>query len=57
MSNQNPIVPVRVCPDLKKQFQAAQHADGFKCLATWIKAQCERRLDELGPIKIEHEDS
>jgi len=57
MSNQNPIVPVRIDPVLKKQFQAAQHADGFKCLATWIKAQCERRLDELGPINIEHKDS
>lgn len=48
MSNQNPIVPVRIDPELKKRFQEAQQVDGYKCLATWIKAQCERRVIELG---------
>ena len=56
-NNQNPIVPVRMDPQLKALCHVARETDGYKCLATWIKAQCERRLDELSPIKIEHKDS
>lgn len=49
-NNQNPIVPVRMDPQLKEVCLYACKADGYKCLATWIKAQCERRLAELIPM-------
>ena len=46
-TKQSPIVPVRVKPDMKEQFLLAADYDGFDSLAAWVKAQCQRRVNEL----------
>lgn len=51
ITKQSPIVPVRVKPDMKEQFLLAAEHDGFDSLAAWVKAQCQRRVNELAEHK------
>lgn len=44
---QSPIIPVRTKPEMKEIFLLAAEHDGFDSLAAWIKAQCQRRVNEL----------
>ena len=46
-TKQPPIIPVRAKPEMKELFQLAAEHDGFNSLAAWVKAQCQRRVNEL----------
>jgi len=44
---QSPITPVRMDAELKERCQLAAAHDGFDSLSSWIKVQCQRRINEL----------
>lgn len=50
-TKQSPIIPVRTKPEMKEQFLLAAEHDGFDSLAAWVKAQCQRRVNELAESK------
>lgn len=43
----SPIVPIRMNAEFKSHCRLAAEHEGFDSVSAWVKAQCQKRINEL----------